>query len=79
MKSDLLRLCSRALTLAFLLASFPAATAPIANPGKRTQSVFRVEADAKRARILALSWDTEGGDCARLNLLRSETSVRAAD
>ena len=37
--------------------------------------VFRLETDAARARIPVLSWDTEGGDRARLNLLRSGTSV----
>src|SRR5258706_471723 len=36
---------------------------------------FRVETDPTRARIPVLSWDSEGGDRARVNLLRAGTGV----
>ncbi|MBI2516305.1 MAG: hypothetical protein HYV95_05255 [Opitutae bacterium] len=38
-------------------------------------AVFRLEADPVHARIPVLSWDTEGGDRARMNLLRADTAV----
>ncbi len=76
LRLELLRAFSRRLTLVFLLASFSAFTASAANPSEGNKSVFRVEADSTRARIGALSWDTEGGDRGRVNLLRLGTSVR---
>lgn len=42
---------------------------------KDEKAVFRVETDTMRARIPFLSWDTEAGDRAKLNLLRPGTSV----
>ena len=76
MTLDLPRICARAFSLALLLASFLAVTAFAANPRGGDKPVFRVEADLARARISALSWDTEGGDRARVNLLRPGMSVR---
>ncbi|MDD2764950.1 MAG: hypothetical protein PHE83_13360 [Opitutaceae bacterium] len=38
-------------------------------------AVFRLEADPAHARIPVLSWDTEGGDRAKMNLLRTDTAV----
>ncbi|MEP6664767.1 MAG: GH116 family glycosyl hydrolase, partial [Verrucomicrobiota bacterium] len=40
-----------------------------------TKTVYRLETDAVHARIPVLSWDTEGGNRAKLNLLRTNTSV----
>lgn len=76
MKPDLLRIFSRALTLPLLLASFPAVIACAASQREAHKSVFRVETDSTRARISVLSWDTEGGDRTRVNLLRPGTGVR---
>lgn len=39
-------------------------------------TVFRVTAEAERAVLSALGWDTEGGDRARVNLLRAPAEVR---
>jgi hypothetical protein len=47
----------------------PTAQSPVGS------SLFRVETDPARARISVLSWDTEGGDRARMNLLRSGTNI----
>lgn len=47
-----------------------AASAPTA------QAVVRVQTDATQARIPFLSWDTEGGDRVRQNLLRSPVILR---
>src|SRR5437773_2555550 len=38
-------------------------------------AVLRVETDPARAGISVLSWDTEGGIRAQLNLLRKQTAV----
>ncbi len=38
-------------------------------------AIFRLEADSAHARIPVLSWDTEGGDRAKMNLLRTDTAV----
>lgn len=38
-------------------------------------AVLRLEADPARARLPVLSWDTEGGDRAGMNLLRTETAI----
>ncbi|MBI3853547.1 MAG: hypothetical protein HY298_25160 [Verrucomicrobia bacterium] len=38
-------------------------------------AVLRLEADPARARLPVLSWDTEGGDRARVNLLRTGTAI----
>ena len=38
-------------------------------------AIFRLEADPAHARIPLLSWDTEGGNRARMNLLRADTAV----
>ena len=40
------------------------------------ESVLRVETDAKLARVPVLSWDTEGGNQTRLNLLRAPAELR---
>ena len=64
------------LTLVCVLASFPGVTAFAAKPNEGSKSVFRVDPDSTRAGIGVLSWDTEGGDRTRVNLLRSGTSVR---
>ncbi|MGI8966494.1 MAG: amylo-alpha-1,6-glucosidase, partial [Limisphaerales bacterium] len=45
---------------------------------KDVNAVFRVETDSAHARISTLSWDTEGGDRAKLNLLRPGTGVALA-
>ena len=45
--------------------------------GAATKVVFRVEADAKSASIPVLSWDTEGGTRAKVNLLYAPASVTA--
>jgi hypothetical protein len=39
-------------------------------------STMRVEMDASRARTSFLSWDTEGGDRAKFNLLRAPVKFR---
>ncbi|MEO5802716.1 MAG: GH116 family glycosyl hydrolase [Verrucomicrobiota bacterium] len=39
------------------------------------KTIFRFEADTNRARVPGLSWDTEGGDRAKLNLLRAGTNI----
>jgi len=75
-RRKLLRACSRELTLVFLLASFPVVTALAANSREGDKSVFRLEMDSTCARINLLSWDTEGGDRTRVNLLRPGTGVR---
>ena len=38
-------------------------------------AIFRLEADPAHARIPVLSWDTEGGNRAKMNLLRADTAV----
>ncbi|MDD2765196.1 MAG: hypothetical protein PHE83_14625 [Opitutaceae bacterium] len=38
-------------------------------------AVFRLEVDPVHARVPVLSWDTEGGDRAKMNLLRTDTAV----
>jgi hypothetical protein len=43
--------------------------------GSDAQPVLRVESDAQRAQISFLSWDTEGGDRAKTNLLRLNSPV----
>ena len=45
------------------------------SPGKDRAPVVRFEPDPTRARIPLLSWDTEGGDHARNNLLRTGSAV----
>ena len=39
-------------------------------------AVFRVEADAKSAKIPVMSWDTEGGDRAKTNILRAPVELQ---
>lgn len=48
------------------------------NDAKR-QAVIRIEADCRSATLPLLSWDTEGGDRAKCNLLRSAISLRVGD
>lgn len=38
-------------------------------------ALIRLEVDPTHARVPVLSWDTEGGDRAKMNLLRSDTAV----
>jgi hypothetical protein len=45
-------------------------------PAPSAPAVLRVEADAGKAQIAFLSWDTEGGDRAEKNLLRSPAILR---
>lgn len=40
-----------------------------------TTAILRLEADSARARLPVLSWDTEGGDHAGMNLLRTGTAI----
>lgn len=53
----------------FLLTALPQALT--AEPA----SVIRLETDPARARIPVLSWDTEGGDRAKMSLLRADAAV----
>ncbi len=39
-------------------------------------TIFRLEADAASAKIPAMSWDTEGGDRAKTNLLRAPVELQ---
>jgi hypothetical protein len=56
-----------------LVLCLAAAPSPGAAPAK---AVLRVEPDARLAQVPFLSWDTEGGDRAKANLLRAPIDIR---
>ncbi len=59
-----------------LCAALGAAVAPADLTGAQPRTVLRVETGAKLAQVSFLSWDTEGGDRAQLNLLRQSMTLR---
>ena len=68
-----LQTCAAGLSLSNLSASW-AFAGESSDPGP-TGAVVRLETDLHRPMITALSWDTEGGDRVRTNLLRPNNGV----
>jgi hypothetical protein len=48
----------------------------LGGPAVAGQPVVRIEADCRSATLPLLSWDTEGGDRAKCNLLRAAVSLK---
>jgi beta-glucanase (GH16 family) len=63
---------NRAQPQSHIVAPGKSSTASLSRTGN---PLFRIEAETNRARIPALGWDTEGGDRARINLLRPNTAI----
>jgi hypothetical protein len=55
------------------------AAEPARLAAKNPEAVLRVETDAKLAQVPFMSWDTEGGDRAKMNLLREPMKLRILD
>ncbi len=56
--------------------SRPAGAVALGGSDGKGQPVMRVEADCRSATLPLLSWDTEGGDRAKCNLLRASISLK---
>ena len=69
-----LQTCAVGLGMARLDGAFPP-SANSATPAPSATSILRVEPDAQRCWVPALSWDTEGGERFRRNLLRKDTGL----
>ncbi|MGA3324856.1 MAG: hypothetical protein ABSF45_10310 [Terriglobia bacterium] len=65
--------CAAGLALSHLSSSW--ASAPVFSGQSGSGAVVRLETDLHRPLITALSWDTEGGDRVRTNLLRANNGV----
>jgi len=54
----------------------PPTVVELGNAATAGQPVLRIEADCRSATLPLLSWDTEGGDRAKCNLLRAAVSLK---
>ena len=69
-----LQACTAGLGVAGLNGAFPS-RGYSDTPSSSVSSILRIEPDPQRCWVPALSWDTEGGDRFRRNLLRKDTGL----